>query len=211
MAHAVERRKRSSVKGSLNAVAVVSMAGRFASVGCQSDLGRHQPSELFLAPRVEVRGCVGRVPVAGRHDAPVARALVAGQASRRRIDAVEVGEPKSVTQLVAQGSDFDGSVGRCVAAQRGRDVVVVDFDEAAAVARVVGRVRKPARTGHAEYVPRVRLDVVGQAALGAAEAVHDAQHVDEAVVVAGVGDTVGAVVVVLGEVDRRRRSRRALP
>ena len=109
--------------------------------------------------------------------------------------------PEAAT-LVTERADFDGR-GRSVTAQRGGDVVVVDAYEPAAVARIVGRVRQPAGRVPRRVDPRVRGDVGQDGALAAAQALHDAQHVDEAVVVARVGLAVRPVVVVLAEIDAR--------
>ena len=135
---------------------------------------------------------LGVAPVAavgpGAHETPLADPL--GSA----VGVVEIGQAEGVAELVGEHADLDEA--GLVAGEERLDGVVAHPDEPAPRGRVVGHV---GRAPPALVDPPVRPDV-GSSALAPELRMDEGDEVHVAVVVAGVGDPVGTVVVVDGEV-----------
>ena len=154
------------------------------------------PPEDLLAPSRHMARHVRALPItapgASTHQSPAPHAPVTST------DSVQVGESEAVAELVREDPDLVDR--RSVTRENRLDRIVVDKDESAVQRN--GRRRKHLSRRGAE-LPVVRPHDSGpaSAALGARGGMHYGQEIHVAVVVAGVGHTVGPIVVVIAPVD----------
>ena len=156
---------------------------------------RDDPAGQGLGVGTGVSRSFGRIAVTTPHAA--CHHVERAGAARGRVSIPERRQAEVQAEDVGEGTD--GHQARVVAVESRDQGVVLDHDRATARCSVVGGI------GAAEPV-RVAPEVGPQlaaATLAAAACLHHHQQVHDSVVVTGIGQPVGTVVVVLGEIDCR--------